>query len=208
MSLRFHKLCTGKPQLDAGIGMDRIVDAAVVRHEAAEHLAICGIDDRICSKPRDIALPDSKTLLCHRNALQRDSTSTLFKPPCKVAVLDREKLGGSLPGRAHIHKRPEQQPLVFGSVRNLEPRQIVPLRYEMLYEPEPALILRHILHGNHLSRTFRSSRAPCVAAQALRHPSALRFCRPRCGRYRRGRTRRRRYLPSSRQPPSCFRPRP
>lgn len=192
----------------AGIGVDCVVDAAVVRHEAAEHLAVRGIDDRIGSKPRDVSLPDRQALVRHRDTICRDGTSPLPEPAGKIAILHSEELGCRRPRRPHIHECSEQQPLVFCTLRNLEPCQIVSLRYELLYEPEPRSSCIMSFIASALSRASRSSRVPHVAAQALRHLSAPQSFRPRCGRYRRARTRHRLYPSSNRQPPSFRCPEP
>ena len=57
MPLRRHQLCAGRPKLNTGKRMDRIIDTAMVRAEAAKHPAVRGIYDRITFQSGNIALP-------------------------------------------------------------------------------------------------------------------------------------------------------
>ena len=47
LSLFLQDLCTGKPELYPGIGMDGVVNAPVIRAETAEHNTVRCVDDRI-----------------------------------------------------------------------------------------------------------------------------------------------------------------
>ena len=58
MSLPVHEFRTGKTQLYPGIGVDGVVDAAVVGTVAAGHAAVCGVDDGIALEGGNIALPE------------------------------------------------------------------------------------------------------------------------------------------------------
>ena len=58
MSLRLHQLCAGRPKLNTGKRMDRIIDTAMVRAETAKHLTVRGIYDRITFQSGNIALPE------------------------------------------------------------------------------------------------------------------------------------------------------
>ena len=55
--LLFHQFFTGKAQLHPGIGVDGVVDAAVVRAVAAGHAAVGGVDNGIAPERCNIALP-------------------------------------------------------------------------------------------------------------------------------------------------------
>lgn len=95
MPLRPHDAVAGVTQLDAGGGVDGVVDAAVQGDEAAEQLAVGCIDDGIDPKPRDVALP-------HLQALALRLHDTLVGHlPLQLPVLPPQKLlgGGQWPYR-------------------------------------------------------------------------------------------------------------
>ena len=52
-----HDFGAGGSELHTGIGVNGIVDAAVIRVKAAEQAAVCGVYDRIAFQRGDIALP-------------------------------------------------------------------------------------------------------------------------------------------------------
>ena len=49
--------------MNARIGVYRVVDAAVAGIKASEQAAVCGIDNGVYPKRRDIALPEIQVLL-------------------------------------------------------------------------------------------------------------------------------------------------
>lgn len=57
IALLLHQRFTGEPQLHAGIGVDRVVNAAVVRHIAAGHAGVCCVDNGVAFQRGDISLP-------------------------------------------------------------------------------------------------------------------------------------------------------
>lgn len=61
--LSVPNLCTGCPQPDSRKGVDRIVNTAVIRAEAAQQPAVCSIDDRITLQRGNIPLPKIKRIL-------------------------------------------------------------------------------------------------------------------------------------------------
>lgn len=66
VALLFHQFGAGEAKLNACIGVDRIVDATVTRAEAAQHLAVRRIDNRITGKCGNIPLPEINTFLHRR----------------------------------------------------------------------------------------------------------------------------------------------
>ena len=58
VSLRAHDRVADVAQLQSRVGVDRVVDAAVIGREAAEQLRVRGVDDRIDFERRDVALPE------------------------------------------------------------------------------------------------------------------------------------------------------
>lgn len=57
IALLLHQRFTGEPQLHAGMGVDRVVNAAVVRHIAAGHAGVCCVDNGVALRRGDISLP-------------------------------------------------------------------------------------------------------------------------------------------------------
>ena len=57
MALLFHHLCTGQPELHTCEGVDGVVDTAVAGIKAAQHLAVCRIDNRVTAQNSNVSLP-------------------------------------------------------------------------------------------------------------------------------------------------------
>lgn len=57
VSLLFHQFCACQAKLNPGEGMDRVVDAAVIGAEAAQHLAVGGVDNGVTAQGGNVALP-------------------------------------------------------------------------------------------------------------------------------------------------------
>ncbi len=99
VALRPHDAVAGLTQLDACGGVDGVVDAAVQGDEAAEQLAVGGIDDGVDLEPGDVALP-------HQQALALRLHDTLVgKLPLQLPVLPPQKLLGGGQRRPHIRAR-------------------------------------------------------------------------------------------------------
>ena len=58
MPLPPHQFRTGQAELNPGKGVDGIVNAPVTGDKAAQHLAVCRIDDRVAAQGCDIPLPE------------------------------------------------------------------------------------------------------------------------------------------------------
>ena len=101
MSLPRHHFRAEIPKLNAGIGMDTVVDAAVTGLITARHPRIGGIDDRVAAKRRNVSLPKPDPVL---DGLQlgklRDS---LFADRlAQIVVLYPEKIAVDPPGHTQI----------------------------------------------------------------------------------------------------------
>ena len=66
MPLHHHELVTRGTQPQSCRRMDGVIDAAVPRYEAAEHLAVRRIHDGICCEARDVALKERDALFLFR----------------------------------------------------------------------------------------------------------------------------------------------
>mgnify|MGYP000264278731 CR=1 FL=1 len=63
-SLLLHNFGAGQPQLDPGIGMDGVVDTAVIWNVAAGETGVCRIDNGITAERCDISLPGDRGRGC------------------------------------------------------------------------------------------------------------------------------------------------
>ena len=63
MALLLHQIRAGHSQLYPGKSMDCVVNTAVARAEASEHLAVCRIDDGVAVERCNIALPKVQIFL-------------------------------------------------------------------------------------------------------------------------------------------------
>ena len=92
MALGLHLLCAGEAQLHAGIGVDRIVDAAMAGDEAAQHLLVGRIDDGITGQAGDVALPQIQTALSLVQRRQlNDSLASAFFLQIEMCIRDRDR---------------------------------------------------------------------------------------------------------------------
>ena len=91
MPLLLHDLVAVTSELYSGKGVNSIVDAAVTGTEAAEHLTVGGVDDRIASQRGNVALPKINIIL---NRLQIryicDTLAAVFL--LQISVLDLQKI--------------------------------------------------------------------------------------------------------------------
>ena len=84
--LRRHDAGTSQPKLYSRIGMDRIVDTAVARDKASQHLAVGRINNGIHRQPGDVALPQINAGSYRRQFFQA-YCAPLGKPFFKVRIL-------------------------------------------------------------------------------------------------------------------------
>ena len=114
MALRPHDAVAGVTQLDAGSGVDGVVDAAVQGDEAAEQFAVGCIDDGVDLEPRDVALP-------HQQALALRLHDTLVGHlPLQLPVLPPKKLLGGGQWRPHVHQGTHELLLALEVMGNSE----------------------------------------------------------------------------------------
>ena len=151
VSLRIHLARALQPHLDARVRLYGVVDAAVVGHEAAQHLAVGSVDDAVRRKPGYVAAPHGDALGREGHAILAYGAAALGQTPTQVRVLHTQQLGIRRLGRPHVHESPQQQPLafrVFGH-RGDVCTPATPLVAERTNEPDPTRVLRHVLlhHG-------------------------------------------------------------
>ena len=63
MALLFHQFRAGKPQFYTRIGVNGVINAAMVGNIATGHARVCRIDDGIALQRGYIALPEIQTWL-------------------------------------------------------------------------------------------------------------------------------------------------
>lgn len=105
--LLFHKLRAGEAELYACIGMNGIINTAVIRTEAAEHLTVCGIDDSVAFQRSDIALPQVNIGADGRDG-SKVGQALLPRFFTQIFVLHPQKLRVAGFRRTNIEKRTEQ----------------------------------------------------------------------------------------------------
>ena len=102
MPLRPHQLRAGQPELYSGEGVDGIVNAAVAGDKAAQHLAVCGVDNGIAFQRGNVATPEVHPLPHRRQVLNvRDPLLPGFLS--QVCILNLKKL------LAHRLRHPDVQ---------------------------------------------------------------------------------------------------
>lgn len=105
---------TGEPQLDAGVCVYRVVNAAVAGHKAAKQRAVGGVDDGVRRQRRDIALPEADAVPRRRSQFISRYGAPGRQFFLKIGVLYRQQSFAGGPRRAQIEER-AKQPL-FSSV--------------------------------------------------------------------------------------------
>ena len=107
MALFFHQFRAGQPQLHPCVGVDGVVDAAVVGNIAAGHAAVGGVDDGVTLKCGDVALPEIQSRLDRRQVRNvRDALSGGFT--LQIVVLHLQELRADVRRSADIHQPPQQ----------------------------------------------------------------------------------------------------
>ena len=155
MPLLVHEIGARQTQLHAGVGVDGIVDAAMPRQKAAEHLTVGGIDDGVGLKQRNVAAPDGNAIAVGECA-GVGRPAALKKALLQVGVLYVERLGRKRLGQANVHKGSEQIALFAGSGRYSNTAPVWPLIEQCFDKPNAAFGLIHGLPPVRL-RWFRST---------------------------------------------------
>lgn len=115
MALVLHELGTIQAELDAGEGMDAVVDAGVARHIAARHAAVGGVDNGAALQPGDVALPEVQ-IAANRLQIVQAGDARVFELLTQVFVLHSQELGVDGLGTADVHQR-TQYPFLLILVR-------------------------------------------------------------------------------------------
>ena len=101
MPLCLHNVGTGKAQLHPGIGVDGVVDTAVIRAEAAEERAVCRVDDRVAPERGDVALPEADAGAHGRETADvRDAVPPRFLAQIRILHTEKRCIRGQ--GRAKV----------------------------------------------------------------------------------------------------------
>ena len=110
VSLPVHDLCTGKTQLHPGIGVDGVVDTAVVRAVAAGHVAVGSVDDGITFQGGNVPLPEVQPRLQGRQ-VSRIGDAFCGDFLLQVRILYLQKVCADTPWFTDIQQAPQKLPL-------------------------------------------------------------------------------------------------
>ena len=159
MPLRFHQLCTGKAELHSRESVYRIVYAPVVRAEAAEQCAVCGVYDGVTFQRCDIALPQVN-IGANRREGSKISHTLLKCFLAQIFVLHPQKLLVALHRWTNIEKCAEQALLRLLFRRRCDP--FAALIRKSSDEILPSFALRHIRQRRN-RRSYQGNSAPNTA---------------------------------------------
>lgn len=118
-ALSAHQFRAGLPQLNAGKGVDGVVDAAVVRAVAAGHAAVGGVHDGVAPQGGDVALPQVQPRLNGGKGCGIGD-ALLRSPLLQVGVLHLQKVFPAGLRRTHIQQPAQQLPLAVGVGRDAD----------------------------------------------------------------------------------------
>ena len=110
MSLPVYDLRTGKTQLHPGIGVDGVVDTAVVRAVAPGHAAVGGVDDGIAFQGGNVPLPEVQPRLQGRQ-VSRIGDAFCGDFLLQVRILYLQKVCADTPWFTDIQQAPQKLPL-------------------------------------------------------------------------------------------------
>ena len=142
IALLFHQFFTGKPQLYARIGMNGVVNAAMVVNIAAGHAGVCRIDDGIATERSNIPLPEIQTRLhgCQVGNI-RDTLCGGFA--LQIGVLRLQEIRANTLRRANIHQTTQKLTLAVCIGRYAHIPIFCFLFQKRLDEKQPPLCLGH-----------------------------------------------------------------
>ncbi len=116
MSLSLHDLLARPAQLHSRIGVNAIVNTAMIWDITACHSAISSIHNGITAQCRDIALPEAQAslsyLLFHRE-FRRIHRSLLLTSLLQIGILHFQYLCRNSFGQANIHQASQELSLFF-----------------------------------------------------------------------------------------------
>ena len=142
MPLLLHDASTGKTKLNARKGMYGVVDASVIRAEAAQHGAVGRVHYGVAAERGNVALPERETPAHERHVLfgRHAPRAQLL---LQIGVLHAQELPRCGHGRPYVEKRPKQ-PFLRRFARRRCGR-LAPFPEQGLNKPCSALALRHAL---------------------------------------------------------------
>lgn len=138
-----HDVVAGQPELHSGVGVDDVVYARMAGLEASEHPAVGGVDDGAAPQGGDVAPPEVQAIPHRLEAVDVGDPLGLRLPP-EVRVLDAQELRTDRLGRAHVHQRPQQPPLLRLVGRDADPGVPRALREQHADELRSPLLLIHV----------------------------------------------------------------
>lgn len=106
-SLLFHDFGTFESKFHPCISVNRIINTAVTRAEATEHLRVCGVDDRITAQRGDVALPKIDTVPYRKQFFEIGNSFLLDFFP-QIGILHLQEFVTHRIGHPYIEKRTEQ----------------------------------------------------------------------------------------------------
>ena len=116
VALLRHQGVAGQAELDAGAGVDDVVDTGVAGLEAAQQGAVGRVDDGVGLQPGDVPLPEHDPGIVRRGGEGRPvDDAPVFCFPGKVGILKGQKIIGHRTGRPDVHQG-AQQPALAGFV--------------------------------------------------------------------------------------------
>ncbi len=167
MPLSGHGLGASRAQLDAGEGVDGVVDAVVQRRPAAGHAGVGGVHDSVHFQGGDVAAPQAQARISRRRGrVGQGRHACLGDEPLQQLVLGREELVRRGPRRPHVHERPEGQPQLIGRGTrqavmgriSRRGRQSAPMRLALFNQVFHQVLQQFAIHG-FASRTTAIARS-------------------------------------------------
>ena len=99
-------------ELDAGIGVDAVVDAVVAGAVAAGHTGVGGVDDGVAPQGGDVPLPEVQTVP-DGGKVGKVGDALFGDGGAEILVLDGQKIGADGGGLPDVHQRAEKPLLLL-----------------------------------------------------------------------------------------------
>ena len=114
VALGTHDRGTFLTQLQAGGGVDHVVDAVVPRPEAAQKPGVGRVHDGVRVQPRDVALPEDEALVRGDGRELRHMDDALFRSlPTQQLILRLQKALGQCAGLSDVHQTAQETALLL-----------------------------------------------------------------------------------------------
>ena len=137
-----HDIGTLQAELYARIGVDGVVDAAVARGKAAQHSAVCRIDNSIYGKSGNISLPEIDTWL-YRRQVVKFCDASFGKAFGQVSVLYLQKFLTGRGRRTYIHQIAQKPSLIRKGIRHPNVPIFSAFIQQIVDQKVQAFVLRH-----------------------------------------------------------------